>query len=91
MAVHLILDLLLTMYSDFVKVTTPQSERHDTGAMYTKLRVRDLQQQVPEVSLHHRQPLCPYCRDLFTYCINTEINCTLLGRLVILYKQAGIL
>ena len=36
-----------TMFS--VEVTTPQAERHDTGAMYTKMSVAELQRRVPEV------------------------------------------
>ena len=34
----------------FVQLTTPQSERHDTGLLYTKLTLKQLQARVPEVA-----------------------------------------
>ncbi len=38
------------MWCTVFQVTIPQSERHDTEALYTKLRIRELQIQVPEVN-----------------------------------------
>lgn len=35
-----------------LQVTTPKSERHDTGEMYKKMTLRKLQEQVPEVCTH---------------------------------------
>ena len=43
-------------------VTTPQEKRHDTGAMYTKVTVEQLQEQVPEV--RHKLLSC-FCKIMY--------------------------
>ena len=41
---------VLRFEMQLANVTIPQEKRHDTGAMYNKMSVRQLQQYVPEVS-----------------------------------------
>lgn len=36
-----------------VQVTRPQAERHDTGALYKKMSISQLQQLVPQVFFLH--------------------------------------
>ena len=43
---------VLAFEMKLANVTTPQEKRHDTGAMYTKLTVKELQQQVPKVGVN---------------------------------------
>jgi len=39
-----------------LQVTVPQSDRHDTGVMYTKLTVKQLNEDAPAVRYYVQRP-----------------------------------